>query len=330
MPEQRKNEEHPMKTLTTTLLAATLLTGLAGWRAPAHAQTIPVIVKDTTSQYWQIVLAGAREAGKELHIKVPELGAQSEADISGQITALENAAAENPAAIVIAPTQYTALGAPITAVAANIKVIGIDSAADTTAWTSFLSTNNVTGGKVAADSMAEGIMAKTGKAAGEIAIITSLPGVGSLDQRAEGFKAEMAAKYPDIKIIANRIADGQPTTGLNIMTDLMTAHPHLVGVFASNLIMVEGASQALSESGNKTMTLIGFDSDKNLVADVKSGVIYALIVQDPYRMGYEGVEIALKASKGEAVPKMIDTGVTAITAANINTPKALALLNPKV
>jgi ribose transport system substrate-binding protein len=320
-----------MKTLTKTLMAATLLTAVAGWHAPAaHAQTIPVIVKDTTSQYWQIVLAGAREAGKELHIKVPELGAQSEADISGQITALENAESENPAAIVIAPTQFTALGAPITAAAANTKIIGIDSAADTTAWTSFLSTNNVTGGKVAADALAAGIIAKTGKPAGEVAIITSLPGVGSLDQRAEGFKEEIAAKYPDIKIIANRIADGQPTTGLNIMTDLMTAHPHLVGVFASNLIMVEGASQALSESGNKTLTLVGFDSDKNLVADVKSGVIYALIVQDPYRMGYEGVQIALKASKGEAVPKSIDTGVTAITAANINTPRAQALLNPKV
>jgi ribose transport system substrate-binding protein len=316
-----------MKKIKIAFLAGLLATSSIGMAA---AQTIPVIVKDTTSQYWQIVLAGARAAGIKLHIKVPELGAQSEADISGQITALENAAAENPAAIVIAPTQYTALGAPITAVAQNIKVIGIDSAANTTAWTSFLSTNNVTGGKVAADTLAAGIMAKTGKIAGDIAIITSLPGVGSLDQRAQGFKEEIAAKYPGLKIIANRIADGQPTTGLNIMTDLMTAHPDLVGVFASNLIMIEGASQALSESGNKKLTLVGFDSDKNLVAALKSGIIYALIVQDPYRMGYEGVEIALKASKGEPVPKEIDTGVTAITAANLDTPRAQALLNPKL
>lgn len=318
-----------MKTSRNVLLAG-LVTASFALGASAYAQTIPVIVKDTTSQYWQIVLAGARAAGIKLHIKVPELGAQSEADIAGQITALENAAAENPAAIVIAPTQFTALGAPITAVAQSIKVIGIDSAANTTAWTAFLSTNNVTGGKVAADTMAQGIKEKTGKIAGDIAIITSLPGVGSLDQRAQGFKDEIAAKYPDLHIIANRIADGQPTTGLNIMTDLMTAHPDLVGVFASNLIMIEGASQALSESGNKKLTLIGFDSDKNLVAALSSGIIYALIVQDPYRMGYEGVEIALKASKGEAVPKEIDTGVTAITKDNLNTPRSQALLNPKL
>lgn len=318
-----------MKNTKIALLAGLVSAALFAHGA-AQAQTIPVIVKDTTSQYWQIVLAGARAAGVKLHIKVPELGAQSEADIAGQITALENAAAENPAAIVIAPTQFTALGAPITAVAQNIKVIGIDSAANTTAWTSFLSTNNVTGGKVAADTLAQGVKEKTGKIEGDIAIITSLPGVGSLDQRAQGFKEEIAAKYPGLKIIANRIADGQPTTGLNITTDLLTAHPNLVGIFASNLIMIEGASQALSESGNKTLTLVGFDSDKNLVAALRSGIIYALIVQDPYRMGYEGVEIALKASKGQAVPKEIDTGVTAITKANLDTPRAQALLNPKL
>ncbi|WP_284944932.1 ABC transporter substrate-binding protein [Acidisoma cladoniae] len=318
-----------MTMLKKTLLAASMLTVLAAWQTPVWAQTIPVIVKDTTSQYWQVVLAGARQAGKELHIKVPELGAQSEADIAGQVTALENASSESPAAIVIAPTQFSALGAPITAAAADTKIIGIDSSADTKSFTSFLSTNNVTGGMVAADALAAGIKAKTGKAEGDVAIITSLPGVGSLDQRAAGFKQELA-KYPGLTLIANRIADGQPTTGLNIMTDLITAHPHLVGVFASNLQMVQGASQGLAESGNKTITLIGFDSDKGLVSALRQGVVTALIVQDPYRMGYEGVEIAYKASKGEAVPVQIDTGVTAITAANLDDPKSQALLNPKL
>ncbi len=106
-------------TRRTALLTATwALAGVAtlavaglGTASGAAAQTIPVIVKDTTSQYWQIVLAGARQAGKDLNVKVPELGAQSEADIPGQISALENAVASNPAAIVIAPTQFSALGA---------------------------------------------------------------------------------------------------------------------------------------------------------------------------------------------------------------------------
>ena len=84
--------------------------------ATATAQTkptIPIIVKDTTSFYWQTVLAGARKAGQDLGVDVPELGAQSESDINGQISILANAVASNPAAIVIAPTQFAALGKPI-------------------------------------------------------------------------------------------------------------------------------------------------------------------------------------------------------------------------
>jgi ribose transport system substrate-binding protein len=166
------------------------LSVLAGGAIPAFAQTqpvIPIIVKDTTAQYWQIVIAGAKQAGKDLGVKVPPEGAQSEADIAGQITALENAVSQNPAAIVIAPTQFAALGPPITDAAKSVKIIGVDSAANTTSFTSFLSTDNIKGGREAADALAAAIKAKTGTDEGEIALITALPGVGSLDQRSKGF-----------------------------------------------------------------------------------------------------------------------------------------------
>src|ERR1700676_5215805 len=129
---------------------------------PAFAAdaTIPIIVKDTTSFFWQIVLAGARKAGKDLGVKVPELGAQSEADINGQVSILENAVSEKPAAIVIARTQFSALGKPIDEAAKNCIIIGIDSAADSKAFTSFLQTDNVQGGRVAADGLAAAIAAK--------------------------------------------------------------------------------------------------------------------------------------------------------------------------
>ncbi len=290
-----------------------------------------MIVKDTTSFYWQIVLAGARKAGQDLHVRVPELGAQSESDITGQISILENAVSQDPAAIVIAPTQFAALGPPITEAAKRVKIIGIDSAADSKAFTSFLTTDNVAGGRAAADALASAIQQTYGKPEGEVALITSLPGVGSLDQRAKGFKDEMAAKYPGLKLVADKVADGQPTTGLNIMTDLITAQPKLRGVFASNLIMAQGAGEAISENtAQDKIKLIGFDNDEKLVQFLKDGVIAALIVQDPYRMGYDGVKTALAASKGEKVPEFVDTGVNVITKTNMDTPRSQELLNPKV
>jgi ribose transport system substrate-binding protein len=314
------------------LLVAAMAVGFAA--GPVHAQsepTIPIIVKDTTSFYWQIVLAGARKAGEDLHVKVPELGAQSESDINGQISILENAVAQKPAAIVISPTQFAALGPPITEAAKSVKIIGIDSAADSKSFTSFLTTDNVQGGRVAADALGAAIATTYGKAEGDVALITSLPGVGSLDQRAKGFKEELAKKYPGLKLVADKVADGQATTGLNIMTDLITANPNLRGVFASNLIMAQGAGQAIAENKLQAkIKLIGFDNDDSLVKFLTDGVIAGLVVQDPYRMGYDGIKTALAASKGEKVDAFVDTGVNLITKENMNTPRSQALLNPKV
>jgi ribose transport system substrate-binding protein len=300
----------------------------------AHAAgtaTIPLIVKDTTSYYWQIVLAGGRQASKDLGINVPELGAQAETDINGQISILENAVSSNPAAIVIAPTQFQALGKPIDEAAKKIKIIGIDSAANSKAFTSFLTTDNIKGGRVAADGLAEAIKAKYGKAEGEVALITALPGAGSLDQRAKGFKEELATKYPGLKLVADKIADGQATTALNIMTDLITANPNLRGVFASNLIMAQGAGQAVAENNvADKIKLIAFDNDTKLLNFLKDGTIAALVVQDPYKMGYQGVKTAFAAYNGEKVPENVDTGVNLITHENMNSPRSQELLNPKI
>jgi ribose transport system substrate-binding protein len=314
------------------LLAAIAIAGLVETIPAADPKpTIPIIVKDTTSFFWQIVLAGARKAGKELNVNVPELGAQSESDINGQISILENAVSGKPVAIVIAPTEFQALGQPIDEAAKKVMIIGIDSAADSKAFTSFLTTDNVQAGRVAADALAAAIGAKYGKPEGEVALITSIPGVGSLEQRAKGFKEQLAAKYPGLKLVADKYADGMATTGLNIMTDLITATPNLRGVFTSNLIMAQGAGQAIAENKlEDKIMLIGFDSDDKTVKLLADGAIKALVVQDPFRMGYDGIKTAFAASKGEKVPKDVDTGANVITKENMNTERSKELLTPDV
>ncbi|MGO4438186.1 ABC transporter substrate-binding protein [Rhizobium sp. RAF56] len=326
--------------IAKSLLSRRMFTGLAGAAMIAAALptasfaadvTIPIIVKDTTSFYWQIVLAGARAAGKDLGVNVPELGAQSEADINGQISILENAVANKPAAVVIAPTERKALGKPVDEAAKIVPIIGIDSAADSKAFSSFLTTDNTQGGRIAADGLAAALKEMSGKVEGKVAIITNLPGVGSLDQRREGFLDQVKTKYPGLQVIADKYADGQATTGLNMMTDLITANPDLVGVFASNLIMAQGVGQAIAENklGDK-IKVIGFDSDDKTVGFLKQGVLAGLVVQDPYRMGYDGVKTALAVSKGEKVEANVDTGANLVTKANMSDPKIDALINPKV
>jgi ribose transport system substrate-binding protein len=322
----------PSRRISAGLFAAVALAGFDG-ADPASAQsvTIPIIVKDTTSFYWQVVFAGARKAGKEFGVNVPQLGAQSESDINGQISILENAVSGKPAAIVISPTQFTALGKPIDEAAKKVKIIGIDSAADSKGFSSFLTTDNVQGGRVAADGLAAAIAAKYGKPEGDVTLITSIPGVGSLDQRAKGFKEQLASKYPGLKLVADKVADGQATTALNITTDLITANPKLRGIFASSLIMAQGAGQAIAE--NKVadkVKLVGFDSDAKLVKFLSDGTIVALVVQDPFRMGYDGIKTALAVSKGEKVEANVDTGANLITKENMNSARSQELLNPDI
>ena len=315
----------------TALGCAAVFAAMAPAAALAQDVTIPIIVKDTTSFYWQIVLAGARAAGKDLGVNVPELGAQAETDVNGQVSILENAVAGSPAAVVIAPTEFKALGKPVDEAAKSVPIIGIDSGADSKSFSSFLTTDNVQGGRIAADGLAAAVKAATGKEEGEIAIITNTPGAGSLEQRREGFMDQMAKKYPGFKIVADKYADGQASTGLNIMTDLITANPNLVGVFASNLIMAQGVGQAIAENklGDK-IKVIGFDSDEKTVGFLKEGVLAGLVVQDPYRMGYDGIKTALAVSKGEKVEALVDTGANLVTKENMADPKIDALLNPKI
>jgi ribose transport system substrate-binding protein len=283
--------------------------------------TIPIVVKDTSAFFWRIVLAGARKAGRDLDVKVPEFGAQSESDIN---SILKNAVSEKPAAIVIAPTEFAAPGKLIDEAAKKVKIIGIDSAADSTAFTSLVTTDNVQAGRLAADGLAAAITVKYGKANGEVALITSQP-----SERDKGFKEQIANKYPGLELVAEKVADG--TTGLNIMTDLMTTKPNLRGVFASNLITTHVAGDAIAD--NKVadrIKLVGFDSDDTVVKLLANGTIAALVVQDPYRMGYEGVRTALAASKGEKVEPHVDSGANLITKENLNTPRSQELLNPNV
>src|ERR1700720_1524735 len=174
------------------IVAVGILASIAfGMAAVAQTKpTIPVIVKDMTSPYWRAVLAGARKAGQNRGLNVVALGTQSESDVAGQIGILAKAVASNPAAIVIAPAQFAALGKPIDEAAKKVKIIGIDSAADTKALTSFAATDEMQAGRIAADALANAITKTYADTEGDVAIITASPGSASPDQSAKGFKEQ--------------------------------------------------------------------------------------------------------------------------------------------
>ncbi|WP_342235296.1 substrate-binding domain-containing protein [Inquilinus sp. OTU3971] len=311
----------------TLLAASAAIFALAGV-APASAEdTVAVIVKATTSEYWQWVFKGAEEAGRQLGVKVDKLGTPKD-DAAGQIAVLENAAGSKPAAIVISPTIFEALGDPIAAVTdAGIPVIVIDSGAKTDKYASFLTTNNEAGGKAAAEAVAACIKERTGKAAGKVGYLTAMAGHESLDSRDRGFVEGLKA-YPDIKLVGNRVGNNEEAEGMTLTADMLTKDPDLVGLFADNAQMGTGAGSAVAEQklGSK-LCLVAFDSDAGELEHLKDGSIYALIVQDPYMMGFAGVWYGYAAAHGVRLPKDVDTGVGTVTKATMDDPKLAGLLD---
>jgi ribose transport system substrate-binding protein len=165
-----------------------------------------------------------------------------------------------------------------------------------------------------------------------VAIVTS-SAVASVDQRERGFTEQIKTKYGALDIVARKADDDEAKAGFSIMMGLIADYPELRGVFVSNQVMAKGAALALAEkrtnTGGDLINLVGFGSDASLVQLLRDGTVAALVVQDPFRMGYDGIKTALAASRGEHVPANIDTGATLITKANLNSARSQELLNPK-
>jgi ribose transport system substrate-binding protein len=297
-----------------------------------HGLRMEVIVKTVNSAYWQVVLAGAKKAAKQFGVQsLGYTGADSEANIAGQISLMENAIAKKPDFIVLAPTSAAPLDNVINkATAAGIKMIIIDSSATTNKFASFLATDNHAGGCLAANTLAAAIKAKTGAAKGQVAYATFLSGVGSLGARDKGF-TDCIKKYPGIQIVAHKDAAGdQSTKPLSIAADTLTAFPHLVGYFADNLYTLQGAEKAFAEHhvNMKKVSLDGFDNTDLEIRNLKAHKLDGVILQDPYQMGYGGVAYGILAAAGLNTPAFLNTGVSIATPANVNSPQIQGLLSP--
>lgn len=312
------------------------LTGATGC-APKPASALQrvrlsFIIKTPNSDYWQDCLAGGKAAARQFGIEALQFtGPSSEADIAGQISIVEDAIAKHPDVIVLAPTAAQALVRTIEkAYGAGIKVILIDSAANTNAYQTFLATNNYAAGMLAAKTLAAAIEQKTGAAAGQIAYSTFLSGVGSLTQRDRGFRDGIKA-YPNLTIVAHRDAGGnQSTVPISIVADALTRFPALVGYFADSLITLQGAVTAFRENGvaKSKVSLVGFDSSPLLVEALRSGAVDGLVLQDPYQMGFGGIAYGILAAANLITPKNIDTGSYVATPGTVDSPEMQGLLDP--
>jgi ribose transport system substrate-binding protein len=284
---------------------------------------IAVIPKGTTHSFWNSVLAGAQKAAKEHDVEIIWAGPDREGDREKQIQIVEDFIVKKVAGIVLAPTDAGAL-VPVVERAATFKipVVIIDSDLGTDKRVSFVATDNYAGGALAAKHMAKLLGGK-----GKVAVIKYMAGSASTAARENGFIETLKKGFPDIVVVEDRYGMDTVETALSAAEDVLTRHKQLGGIFACNESTSRGALRALESQGRvAAVKMIGFDAADSLLRGLEAGRIDALVVQNPYAMGYKGVGSAVAAIKGESVKARIDTGVELVTRDRLKMPEIRALI----
>ncbi len=287
--------------------------------------TIALVPKGTTHVFWQTVRKGAEDAAAEVGARIEFRGPSSEEDIIGQISIIENLTAAEVDGIVMAACDADDLVEPLRrAKEAGIPIAVIDSGInDETIPVTYAATDNVLGGRKAA----EALIRLVGPEGGKVAVIPFIQGAQSSDERERGFVEEIQ-KHPEFDLLPPLYSNSLLQEAVKVVENLLNAHPDVRGIFAANEPGAMGAARVLEQRGLAgKVVLVGFDAAEPEIEALKRGVIQALIVQDPYRMGYEGVMAVVKALRGEVVEPRIDTGVTVVTADNLDDPEVQKLLS---
>jgi len=292
------------------LLVAGVL-GAATFGAHA-ADTVVVAMKGPGSgnPFWAAVQAGAEAKGKELGVNVVVVAPPQESDVQGQIALIEDQLAKKVTAIAIAPTDPNAL-APVLEQAKKqgVGVVFIDTKG-ANAGVTFIGTNNEVGAGLAAD-----FICKNVPKGSEVAILQGIITQSTGQARAQGSKKGLTAC--GMKVVAEQPADWDTGKAQSVMENIITGHPNLKAVFASNDNMALGAVQALKSANMLSkVVVVGFDANPNAAASVLAGEMRATVAQNPKNMGALGVENALNVKHGKKIAPVIDTGTVLVTKSN--------------
>jgi len=284
---------------------------------------IAVIPKGTTHIFWESVRKGAEKAGEEAGVKILWTGPKRETDREEQIQIIEDFTVQKVSGVVLAPLDSKALVPKVEELYdQNIPCVIVDSGIDTDKYVCFAATDNYIGGLIAARRMGKILNGK-----GKIAVVKYVPGSASTTNRENGFIDTITKEFPGVEIVDAQYGNDTVETALQVTEDILTKNAELDGLFACNASTSVGALQGLrSQSRTGDIKMIGFDTEKALIAGLKEGVIDSLVAQNPYKMGYEGVKAVLARLEGQEVPRRIDTGVNLVTKGNMETPEIQALL----
>ena len=317
------------KLLAAAFGAAALVVGSAPSPAPAQDKdlTIALIPGLTTDAFYITMRKGAQHAADALGVELLFQGGP-EFNPTVQVPVLNAVTARRPDAILIAPTDKQQLVGPLQeAHGAGIPIVTVDTFIGDGRYQdgdgqgdfplSYIASDNVLGGRMAARALAEAIGDE-----GKVYVSNVSPGISTTDQREQGFKEEMAENHPNVEVLETQFNEDDANKAASQLQAVLARNPDLKGVFGANLFSAIGAADGVKAAGKTgEVKVVAFDAPQRIVDDIKSGLIDMAIAQHPAEIGYYGVMTAYAVATDQSVPPHIGTGFTVMDASNIDDPE---------
>jgi ribose transport system substrate-binding protein len=275
----------------------------------------------TGDEFYISMQCGAQTEAAKLGVSLKTQGPQK-FDPTLQKPILDAVTAAKPDAILIAPTDVTAMQKPLeVAAAAGIKVILVDTTTQNPSYaSSAIASDNEGGGKAAFDAIKQ-----LNPNGGKVMVMSTDPGISTVDARIKGFEtaAKADSKFTYLNV---QYSHDDPATASNLISSALQKDPDIVGVFAANLFAAEGTATGVKQAGKTaTVKIVSFDAGPNQVKALKEGTVQALVAQQPGTIGQYGVDEAVAALDGGTTAPKVQTGFTVITKDNVDGAGAAAV-----
>ncbi|MER7492511.1 substrate-binding domain-containing protein [Streptomyces pharetrae] len=301
----------------TYVLAAVVAAAVVGATSLMHGgssvakpEKIGLSLSTLNNPFFVQIREGAQERAEQLGVDLTVTDAQN--DASQQANQLQNFTSEGVGSIIVNPVDSDAAGPSVRAAdEAGIPVVGVDRGVNKADTAALVASDNVEGGRLGARALAEKLGGK-----GTIVILQGQAGTSASRERGAGFAAGLE-EFPGIRVVAEQPADFDRTKGLDVMTNLLQAHPDIDGVFAENDEMALGAIKALGARAGKSVQVVGFDGTPDGLKAVEAGTLYASVAQQPKELGRIAVDNALRAADGERTAELVKVPVKVVTKENV-------------
>jgi len=278
---------------------------------PAAAQpqeiTLGLSLSTLNNPFFVTLKEGAERAAAQYGVKLIVVDAQD--DPAKEAANIEDLIQKKVSALLINPTDTKAVVPSIQkANQAGIPVFTVDRAAEGGEIVSHIASDNVAGGRMAAEFLCKALNGK-----GKVVELEGIPGTSAARDRGKGFNDYLKEQCQGLEVVARQPADFNRAKGLQVFENILQAQPQIDGVFAHNDEMVLGAIQAAEAAGRTGIIFVGFDAIDDAVKAVKEGKLAATVAQQPAEMGRLAVEMAVKYLRGEKVEKFIPVPLSLVT-----------------